>query len=142
LDGKTGYFASDIKNVRKEESVFNSGTKGGHTDIYSFELYPEARPQPVTYVQAYVYDLETKKKLSAKVEFVDLISGETYATSVTDLDGEFLICLPIGNNYALNIFKDKYLFYSEHFSLEKTQSLNNPFFLKIGLQLIKVKALK
>lgn len=142
LDGKTGYFASDIKNVRKEESVFNSGTKGGHTDIYSFELYPEARPQPVTYVQAYVYDLETKKKLSAKVEFVDLISGETYATSVTDLDGEFLICLPIGKNYALNISKEKYLFYSENFSLEKTQSLNNPFLLKIGLQPIKDKAVK
>lgn len=140
LDGKIGYFASDIKNVRKGESVFSSGMEGGHTDIYSFELYPEARPQPVTYVQAYVYDLETKKKLSAKVDFVDLNSGETYASSFTDQDGEFLICLPMGKNYALNISKKKYLFHSENFSLEKTQSLNNPFLLKIGLQPIKDKA--
>jgi outer membrane protein OmpA-like peptidoglycan-associated protein/Tfp pilus assembly protein PilF len=140
LDGKIGYFASDIKNVRKGESVFSSGTKGGHTDIYSFELYPEARPQPVTYVQAYVYDLETKKKLSAKVDFVDLNSGETYASSFTDQDGEFLVCLPMGKNYALNISKEKYLFHSENFSLEKTQSLNNPFLLKIGLQPIKDEA--
>jgi outer membrane protein OmpA-like peptidoglycan-associated protein/outer membrane protein assembly factor BamD (BamD/ComL family) len=139
LDGKIGYFASDIKNVRKGESVFSSGTKGGHTDIYSFELYPEARPQPVTYVQAYVYDLETKKKLSAKVDFMDLNSGETYASSFTDQDGEFLICLPMGKNYALNISKEKYLFHSENFSLEKTQSLDNPFLLKIGLQPIKDK---
>ncbi len=139
LDGKTGYFASDIKNLDIEESVFYSGMKGGETDIYSFELYPEARPQPVTYVQAYVYDLETKKKLSAKVDFVDLNSGETYASSFTDQDGEFLVCLPMGKNYALNISKEKYLFHSENFSLEKTQSLDDPFLLKIGLQPIKDK---
>ena len=139
LDGKIGYFASDTKNVKTDESVFDSGTKGGHTDLYSFELYQEARPQPVTYVQAYVYDLETKKKLSAKVDFMDLNSGETYASSFTDQDGEFLICLPMGKNYALNISKEKYLFHSENFSLEKTQSLNNPFLLKIGLQPIKDK---
>lgn len=139
LDGKTGYFASDTKNVKSDESIFDSGIKGGHTDIYSFELYPEARPQPVTYVQAYVYDLETKKKLSAKVDFVDLNSRETYASSFTDQDGEFLVCLPMGKNYALNISKEKYLFHSENFSLEKTQSLDNPFLLKIGLQPIKDK---
>ncbi len=139
LDGKTGYFASDTKNVKTDESVFDSGTKGGHTDLYSFELYKEARPQPVTYVQAYVYDLETKKKLSANVDFIDLNSGETYASSFTDQDGEFLVCLPMGKNYALNISKEKYLFHSENFSLEKTQSLNNPFLLKIGLQPIKDK---
>ena len=137
LDGKTAYFASDIKNVKAGETVFDSGLKGGHTDLYSFELYPEARPQPVTYVQAYVFDLETKKRLSAKVDFTDLKSGETYASSFTDEDGEFLVCLPMGKNYALNISKEKYLFHSENFSLEKTRSLDNPFLLKIGLQPIK-----
>ena len=139
LNGKTGYFASDTKNVKSDESVFDSGRKGGHTDLYSFELYEEARPQPVTYVQAYVYDLETKKKLSAKVDFMDLNSGETYVSSFSDQDGEFLVCLPMGKNYALNISKEKYLFHSENFSLEKTQSINNPFLLKIGLQPIKDK---
>ena len=139
LDGKTGYFASDIKNIKAGESVFESGTAGGQTDIYSFELYPEARPQPVTYVQAFVYDEETKKKLSAKVDFVDLNSGELYASSFTDLDGEFLVCLPLGKNYALNISKEKYLFHSENFSLEKTQSLDDPFLLKVGLSPIKEK---
>lgn len=139
LDGKTAYFASDIKDLQEGESVFENGEKGGHTDLYSFELYPEARPQPVTYVQAYVYDLETKKKLSANVDFIDLNSGETYASSVTDLDGEFLVCLPKGKNYALKISKEKYLFHSENFSLLETQSLDDPFLLKIGLQPIKDK---
>ncbi len=139
LDGKTAYFASDIKNVKAGESVFEDGEKGGHTDLYSFELYAEARPQPVTYVQAYVFDSETKKKLSADVDFIDLNSGETYASSITDMDGEFLVVLPIGKNYALNISKEKYLFHSENFSLEKNTSLENPFLLKIGLQPIKEK---
>jgi len=137
LDGKTGYFASDIKNFEEGKSVFESGTEGGHTDIFSFELYPEARPQPVTYVYAYVYDKETKKKLSAKVDFIDLNSGETYASSYTDMDGEFLVCLPLGKNYALNISKEDYLFHSENFSLDENQSLTDPFLLEVGLTPIK-----
>ncbi len=139
LDGKTAYFASDIKDFKEGESAFKTSDKGGQIDLYSFELYPEARPQPVTYVQAYVFDIETKKKLSANVDFIDLNSGETYASSFTDNDGEFLVCLPMGKNYALNISKEKYLFHSENFSLEKTRSLENPFLLKIGLQPIKDK---
>ncbi|MEM6963242.1 MAG: OmpA family protein [Bacteroidota bacterium] len=137
LDGKTAFFASDKQSLMEGESVFDSGQKGGHTDLYSFELYPEARPQPVTYVQAYVFDAETKKKLSAKVEIIDLNSGETYTSSFTDADGEFLICLPLGKNYALNLSKEKYSFHSENFSLKENQSIEDPFLLRIGMQPIK-----
>ena len=138
LDGKTAYFASD-RNYEAEDgsSVFDSGIKGGQTDLYSFELYEEARPQPVTYVKAKVFDADTEKSISANINFVDLNSGEKYVSSITDLDGEFLVCLPVGKNYALNVSKEKYLFHSENFALAEDKSIKDPFLLEIGLQPIK-----
>ncbi len=122
LDGKTAYFASDQKGGF------------GKTDIYSFELYEAARPQPVTYIKAIVADAISREKLAAKVEFIELESGQVQATSFTDVDGEFLVTLPAGKNYALNVSKEKYLFYSENFALKNVDSLNKPYELNIELQ--------
>ncbi len=122
LSGLIAYLASDQK----------SGF--GKTDIYSFELHEAARPQPVTYVKAIVTDANTRNNLTAKVEFIDLENGQTHATSFTDNDGEFLVTLPIGKNYALNVSKEEYLFYSENFALKNIDSLNKPFELNIELQ--------
>lgn len=135
LDGKTAYFASDRKlGTTDQNATFGDPTKSSDTDLYQFELYEAARPQPVTYVKAKVYDIETKEALSSKVEFIDLKSGTTFAKSFTDYDGEFLICLPLGKNYSLNISKQKYLFHSENFALEEKVGSNEPFRLEIGLQ--------
>lgn len=135
LDGKTAYFATDRKyGSPGDEVTFGDITKGSDTDIYKFELYPEARPQAVTYVKANVYDLVTNEKLIADVEFVDLATGNIHVSSKTDSDGEFLVCLPLGKNYSLNVSKEKYLFHSENFSLAEISSLSEPYILDIGLQ--------
>ena len=84
-------------------------------DIYSFDLPEAARPQPVTYVKAIVKDAETGQVLSAKVDFIDVKSEQVQVSSITDAEGEFLICLPMGTDYALNVSKKNYLFYSENF---------------------------
>ena len=121
LDGQTAFLASD--------------KEGGHggMDIYSFELYEAARPLPVTYVRAIVTDGISREKLSARVDFIDLASGKTFISSMTDADGEFLITLPAGKDYALNVSKEKYLFYSENFALKDSGSVDRPFELKIEL---------
>ncbi len=135
LDGKTAYFATDRKYGSPGEDVtFGDVTKGSDTDIYSFELYPEVRPQPVTYVKANVFDIVTDEKLVADVEFVDLSTGKIHVSSKTDEDGEFLVCLPMGKNYSLNVSKEKYLFHSENFSLAEINTLKEPYLLDIGLQ--------
>ncbi len=138
LDGKTAYFASDRKLGTKDgDATFGDPLKNTDTDLYQFELYEAARPQAVTYVQAKVYDTETKATLSASVEFIEIESGEVFAKSFTDYEGEFLICLPLGKDYALNVSKQKYLFHSEHFALSEDMSLDKPFLLEIGLQPIR-----
>ncbi len=123
-DGKTAYFASD-----KEGGM-------GMTDLYSFELHAAARPSPVTYAKATVFDDGTKEKLVANVELIDLSTGKIHTISKTDKSGEFLVCLPSGTDYALNVNKTNYLFHSENFALKGKNTLNEPYLLEIGLQRI------
>ena len=122
LDGRTAYISS---------------TKAGgygESDIYSFDLYEAARPNPVTYVKATVVDAVTQKPLIAKLEIVELETDKVYASAATESDGEFLVTLPVGGNYALNVSKEKYLFYSENFALDQPGTTDKPFKLDIALQ--------
>lgn len=128
LDGKTAYFASDMAGGF------------GKNDIYTFELHEAARPQPVTFVKATVSDAVSKQKLVAVVEFVDLATGQVHASSKTGSDGEFLVTLPAGKDYALNVSKEQYLFYSENFALADSGSLHKPFLLDIALTPIPAAA--
>ncbi|MEO0776313.1 MAG: OmpA family protein, partial [Bacteroidota bacterium] len=136
LDGETAYFSTDRANPAAEGlSAFEKPDSKGNSDIYTFELYPEARPLPLTYVRAKVYDADTKKPLRAQVEFEELTAAEIHASSVTDRDGEFLVCLQLGKNYALNVSKEGYLFHSENFALVHRDT-GKPYVLEIGLQKI------
>jgi outer membrane protein OmpA-like peptidoglycan-associated protein len=129
LDGKTGYLASDILSYTDEKKLPSRRT----TDIYSFELYDEIRPSPVTYVEANIVDAVTGKPIAARVEFTDVASGQLFAASDTEDDGVFLVTLPAGKDYALNVSKEKYLFYSENFALAQTGTFEQPYLLEIAL---------
>lgn len=127
LEGKYGYFASDGKQAGGIENF-------GSIDIYRFEVPEKFKPLPVTYVKAKVKDRLTGKQLNAEVQVQDLSGHKTFNKSKTDDDGTFLVCLPVGKSYALNVSKDKYTFYSEHFSLNEVKSKNDPYLLEIKLQ--------
>ncbi|NJN78478.1 MAG: OmpA family protein [Saprospiraceae bacterium] len=122
LDGTTGYFASD-----REDSK-------GATDIYSFEMPQSIRPKPVTYLKAKVIDANTRLDLVANVELIQLSTGFVYTEAVTAENGEFLICLPSGDDYALNVSRKGYLFYSENYALKEATSFEAPFQANVALQ--------
>ena len=124
LDGKTGYFASDRPDLKGAQGLL---------DIYSFAIPQHAKPQAVTYVKAKVKDATTGKPLSANVEFTDLNTTQVFASSVTDNEGEFLLCLPMGKDYALNVSKKKYTFHSENFALTGVNSFDKPYLMEIEL---------
>jgi len=125
-NGEMALFASD-----REEGF-------GGLDIYGFELYEEARPQFVTYMKGKVFDAETKKKLGAKFELIDLETSEISAQSTANAgNGEFLVCLPTNREYALNVSLDGYLFYSENFNLTGIHTDAEPFIKDIPMKPIK-----
>ncbi|MBK9732276.1 MAG: PD40 domain-containing protein [Chitinophagaceae bacterium] len=125
LDGKHAYFASDRFKLNRD------------MDLYYFDLYNEARPKLVTYVRGIVTDAADGTPLAAELQLIDLetgiISGEATADSQS---GNYLVSIPTGKNYAMNVSAKGYLFYSENFSL-KDFIKEEPFQLNIQLQAIK-----
>lgn len=124
-NGRKAYFASD-----------REAQKG--RDIYTFELYPEIMPNPVTYVKGFVYDKQTKEHLVAAINLFNISDYEYTRNFMSDQEGEFLITLPSKNAYAFNVHKEGYLFYSEHFDLTMAFDSTKPFHLEIPLQKIQV----
>ena len=125
-DGELAMFASD-----------REGGFGG-LDLYGFELYEEVRPEKVTYIKGVVFDNETGKKLEARFELIDLATGNIAVTSFSNKGtGEFLVCLPANHDYALNVSKEGYLFYSENFNLSGEKPLTDPVLKDVPLKPLK-----
>ena len=121
--GDKAYFASDKDSLNGR-------------DIYTFELYNEARPTEVSYVKGKVYDADTKVALRAGF---DLKSSQVINQSFSDsLTGEFLVCIPANRDYLLNVSKYGYLFFSDNFSLSNIFEISEPFIKDVPLQPIKV----
>lgn len=124
--GKNAYYSSD-----------RPGSRG--MDIYSFELYKEARPTPVSYIKGKVVDEDSGAPVCAKVELTDLENSKSVIKGESCWEkGEFLMCLPLGKEYAFNVSKEGYLFYSDNFQLKEKKEIIDPYILEIKMKKIKV----
>ncbi|WP_242695767.1 OmpA family protein [Desertivirga brevis] len=123
-NGRTAYFSSD-----------KEGGMGG-MDLYSFELAKSLRPEPVTYVKGSITDAETGEALAAGVKVMELSANNPVYEDNAE-EGSFIATMPSGKNYALEIEKEGYLFYSHNFSLKGTSESDQPFLIKAALNKIK-----
>lgn len=118
-------------------AVFASDRPGGFgdLDLYHFELPDNVKPQPVTYAQGLIYDAKNFRPLDASFELVDLETGESVAVGTSSKIGEFLIPLPVGREYMVNVSREGYMFHSENFKL-KTKEIGEPYELNVPLKKI------
>ena len=96
-------------------------------DLYSFVMPESLRPDPVSYLKGRVLDRKTGRQLKASYELINLGTKRTVIQSQTDAQGNFLVCLPSGHNYGINVSSEAYLFYSENFMLEGEHSSLEPY---------------
>lgn len=131
--GKSAFFAS----VRPEGF--------GLHDIYELR-YPAAedKTQPVTekffvtLVKGTVKDKYSGNPLEAKIEIIDNTNDDVVVTFTTNsLTGAYLVNLPSGKNYGLNVSKEGYLFHSENFNLPDTAEYQE-FIIDVLLQRIEI----
>ncbi|MDR2038308.1 MAG: OmpA family protein [Bacteroidales bacterium] len=128
-----------IVNAKGNRAYYSSDrTTNNIRNIFTFELYPEVRPKPVSYMKGKIYDAKYYTPLKAKFELIDLSSSEKVIEADSDsATGEFLVCLPSGERYALNIKRKGYLFFSEHFTMAPG-TYNEPYNKEFPLRKIQV----
>jgi len=107
-------------------------------DIFYFNLDESVRPNAVSYLKGKVTDKETGKLLVADYELINLTTNRVTIKNSTDDQGNFLVCLPSGFNYGINVTKIGYLFYSENFMFEGKHPVMEPLIKKISLNPVKV----
>ena len=128
-NGRLGFFASNQKDGY------------GGLDIYSFELPEKVRPESVTYVKGIVFDKDNKEYLDAKIQIVNLKSGELIFDDIADSEtGQFLATMMSDKSFGLNVTRDGYLFYSQNFSPAASHE-GKPFIIQVPLQKIEVGGL-
>ncbi len=120
-----------LNTLHNEGALFVSSTSGygyfasdqldgaGGYDIYRFKLWDSIRPEPIGFILVEIYDKDSREKLDADFELVDLESQEEILNSNCNayLKDYFYLPLPLDKEFALNVRRPGYLFHSARFSL-------------------------
>ncbi len=126
-DGKMAYYSSD-----------KIDTKGG-LDIYTFMLRKDLRPLKTLWAKGKVYDKKTNAGLPSTVVLTDINSRQIISKLQTDEEGNYLITLPVGKDYAFNVHRKGYLFYSQNYNMDSI-STDSVFNVNIPLEPIGANA--
>ena len=124
-DGHLGYYASN-----------RPGLGGLGYDIYSFELYVEARPDRVYFQKGDVNGPGNKEIVAASIEVKDAITNKTATFDVDSVSGEYAFVVPFKNDLIVSVKKEGYAFESEYISSKDT---SNNEVRKINFELKKLK---
>ena len=127
--GETAYFSSSRMDTKGKGM-----TSKTNVDIFSFPLYPEIRPVPVTFVTGKIIANDSNEPLPAQLEISITKTGSIIYKTKLDTSGQFFICLPSGQDYSFSAISSGYTLYSQHFTLSSSQSALNPYYLDIRLQ--------
>jgi len=104
-DGKTAYVASNKYN----------GVGGW--DLYSFELYPEARPEKVLFIKGEVTRKDSVgTEMKAKVELKNAVTKKVTEIPVNKETGKYVAAIKFDADYILTIKEENYAYESKYIS--------------------------
>ena len=126
-DGAVAYYASDRNDSR------------GGLDLYTFGMRNDIRPVKTLWVKGKVFDKNTSKGLPSAIALTDLKTKDIISRVQTDETGNYLITLPIGKDYAFNVNRRGYLFYSENFPFSQ-KTPDSTYNIDIALQPLAANA--
>jgi outer membrane protein OmpA-like peptidoglycan-associated protein/tetratricopeptide (TPR) repeat protein len=126
-DGITAYYSSNRSDSR------------GSLDIYTFTLREDVRPIKTLWVKGKVFDSKTNIGLPSSIELKDIKTNQRLSKIQTDEDGNYLVTLPLGKDYAFNVNRKSYLMFSENFPFS-TKTPDSTYLINIPLQPIDTGA--
>lgn len=125
-DGRTAYFAS------------NKLGNGGW-DLYSFELYPEARPEKILFLKGQLKDENGDPLIGAKVKIKSTVTNEVTEIPVDSTDGAYVAVVKVKKeeDFVMTVNKEGYAFNSQYIST-KDSVYQSPAKLDFEQSLIEV----
>ncbi|SFC40014.1 WD40-like Beta Propeller Repeat [Flexibacter flexilis DSM 6793] len=134
-DGKTAFFSREQRATRQ--------TSAEGSVLAWFEV-PNTWNivHKSNYLKGTVFDNQTKEKIGATVELIDLASGQKmYSVEADPKTGEYLMVITEGKNYALYVNQKGYLFKSLTFNYLQPKTTNQPIEMDIPLEKIQAGSL-
>ena len=130
-DGHLGYFASNDARRTKGKSV-------GGFDIYSFELYKEARPEEVAFFKGDIEDAAHGNAKGFKVEVRDAVTKKITEAVVDSTTGKYSVVVnnKAKNDLIITVKKKDYAFSS---ILISKDSIKNAKPVKINMKVDSIK---
>ncbi len=130
-DGHLGYFASNLSSRTKGKAV------GGY-DIFSFELYKEARPESVAFLKGKVEDKGTGADKKFNVEVKDAVTKKVTKAMVDTSTGEYMVAVntKVKNDLIITVKKENYAFSSQLISKD---SIVNSKPVKVNMKVDAIK---
>jgi outer membrane protein OmpA-like peptidoglycan-associated protein len=125
-DSKTGYFFSYDEGKMRGKGV-------GRYDLYSFELYKEARPQETTFMNIEMKDKSGNKIEGATVEVTNTVTKEKTLAVVDSVKGTAMVAINLKkkDDVLITVKKDNYAFSSKVVSIKEASFANQPKPVKI-----------
>ncbi len=116
-DGHLGYFTSNANGRVKGKSV-------GGLDIYSFELYKEARPDEVAFLKGKIEDKGNSESKKFTVEVKDAVTKKVSKAMVDTLTGSYAVVVNTKEKHDLivTVKKDNYAFSSQLISKDSIKN--------------------
>jgi outer membrane protein OmpA-like peptidoglycan-associated protein len=103
-DGSHGFFASNkLKG------------KGGW-DLYSFELYPEARPEKVLFIRGTVKSEAIAEPVKARIELKNLETRRISEIPLDSTTGKYVAVAPFNEDYVMTIKKEGFVYETRYIS--------------------------
>jgi outer membrane protein OmpA-like peptidoglycan-associated protein/tetratricopeptide (TPR) repeat protein len=108
LDGKTGFFSS------------NKLKCSGGWDVYSFDLYKEARPDEMKILKGSVKEEVSEKPVKARVEIKNVETKKVKQIPVDSISGQYALVINTKNDYIMTVKKEDYAYESKLIPAEDT----------------------
>ena len=130
-DGHLGYFASNEPSRVKGKGM-------GKYDIYSFDLYKEARPDEVAFFKGKIEDNAHGEPKNFTVEIKDAVTKKVTEAVIDTLTGDYTVVVnqKVKNDLMITVKKDNYAFSSQ---LVLKDSIKNAKPAKINMPVDTIK---
>ncbi len=101
LDGKTGYFTSNKLHC------------AGGWDVYSFDLYKEARPEEMKILKGNIKEEKSESPVNARIEIKNVATKKVRQIPVDSVSGSYSLVVNTKNDYVLTVKKEDYAYESK-----------------------------